>query len=130
MFGSNVLPPKPSKSFFRSLLLGKSFNDWIDERALRHLERMEESDRLFRTLRAGEVVSIPVFDIVVGDICQVKYGQQPTAAAAAAAAAAAGGVVDGVRTESSQSTSCQCDRLACGTVESVDIGSEHFQSCL
>ena len=129
MFGSNVLPPKPSKSFFRSLLLGKSFNDWIDERALRHLERMEESYRAFATLRAGEVVSIPVFDIVVGDICQVKYGQQPTAAAAAAVAAAAG-VVDGVRTESSQSTSCQCDRLACGTVESVDSGSENFQSCL
>jgi len=41
----------------------------------------------------------------------------------AAVAAAAAVVVDGVRTKSSQTTSYQCDRLDCGTVQSVDRGS-------
>ena len=42
---------------------------------------------------------------------------------AAVAAAVAVVVVDGVRTKSSQTTSYQCDRLDCGTVQSVDRGS-------
>jgi len=44
-------------------------------------------------------------------------------AAVAAAVVVVVVVDDGVRTKSSQTTSYQCDRLDCGTVQSVDRGS-------
>ena len=59
------------------VVLVTSFNDWRKERQFRGLQSKIESEHKFATLRAGEVVSIPVGDIVVGDICQVRYGQQP-----------------------------------------------------
>lgn len=51
-----------------------SFNDWRKERQFRGLQNKIEHEHKFAVLRAGEVVQIPVGDIVVGDVCQVKYG--------------------------------------------------------
>jgi len=57
------------------VVLVTSFNDWRKERQFRGLQSKIEHEHKFATLRGGEVVQIPVGDIVVGDICQVKYGQ-------------------------------------------------------
>jgi len=56
------------------VVLVTSFNDWRKERQFRGLQSKIEHEHKFATLRSGEVVQIPVGDIVVGDICQVKYG--------------------------------------------------------
>jgi len=52
-----------------------SFNDWRKERQFRGLQSKIEGEHKFATIRAGEVLQIPVGDLVVGDICQVKYGE-------------------------------------------------------
>jgi len=57
------------------VVLVTSFNDWRKERQFRGLQSKIEHEHKFATLRGGEVKQIPVGDIVVGDICQVKYGQ-------------------------------------------------------
>jgi len=57
------------------VVLVTSFNDWRKERQFRGLQSKIEHEHKFATLRAGEVVPIPVGEIVVGDICQVKYGE-------------------------------------------------------
>jgi len=57
------------------VVLVTSFNDWRKERQFRGLQSKIEHEHKFATLRGGEVVQIPVGDIVVGDICHVKYGQ-------------------------------------------------------
>lgn len=51
-----------------------AFNDWRKERQFRGLQSKIEHEHRFAIIRAGEVIQIPVGDIVVGDICQVKYG--------------------------------------------------------
>lgn len=51
-----------------------AFNDWRKERQFRGLKSKIESEHKFSVLRAGEVIQIPVAEILVGDICQVKYG--------------------------------------------------------
>ena len=78
--------------------------------------------------QSGDVTRRPVgLRIVIGRQPQVCVC--PTVAAAAAA-------VDGVRTKSSQSTSCQCDRLAWNTLRvwtsqrKCFSGTENLQSCL
>jgi len=57
------------------VVLVTSLNDWQKERQFRGLQNKIEHEHKFSTLRAGEVIQIPVGDIVVGDICQVKYGE-------------------------------------------------------
>jgi P-type Ca2+ transporter type 2B len=51
-----------------------AFNDWRKEKQFRGLQSKIEHEHRFATIRGGEVVQIAVGDIVVGDICQVKYG--------------------------------------------------------
>ena len=51
-----------------------AFNDWRKERQFRGLQNKIEHEHKFATIRGGEVLQIPVSDLVVGDICQVKYG--------------------------------------------------------
>ncbi|ELU11612.1 hypothetical protein CAPTEDRAFT_227483 [Capitella teleta] len=51
-----------------------AFNDWRKEKQFRGLQSKIEDEHKFSTIRGGEVLQIPVSDIVVGDICQVKYG--------------------------------------------------------
>jgi Ca2+ transporting ATPase len=52
-----------------------AFNDWRKEKQFRGLQSKIEHEHRFATIRGGEVVQIAVGDIVVGDICQVKYGK-------------------------------------------------------
>lgn len=134
IFGANVIPPKPPKTFFElvwealqdvtliilevaaiiSLLLafyqpphdegtpggvhdeGESeagwiegaailvsviivvfvtaFNDYTKEKQFRGLQSRIEHEHTFSVIRNGEPIQILVTDLVVGDICQVKYG--------------------------------------------------------
>jgi len=129
VFSSNVIPPKPPKSFLSLVLeaiqdvtliilivaalisLGLSFyhppegmgtdesessaswiegvailisvivvvivtagNDWAKERQFRGLQSKIEGEHKFTVIRSGEAKEIPVADLVVGDIAQVKYG--------------------------------------------------------
>ena len=52
-----------------------AFNDWRKEKQFRGLQNKIESEHKFAVIRGGEVDQIPVGDLVVGDICQVKYGE-------------------------------------------------------
>lgn len=51
-----------------------AFNDWRKERQFRGLQNKIEHEHKFAIIRSGEVIQIPVGDICVGDIAQVKYG--------------------------------------------------------
>jgi Ca2+ transporting ATPase len=51
-----------------------AFNDWKKEKQFRGLQSKIECEHRFATIRKGEVQQIQVGDIVVGDICQIKYG--------------------------------------------------------
>jgi|SRR6218665_684499 len=52
-----------------------AFNDWKKERQFRGLQSKIELEHRFATIRDGETAQIPVKELVVGDICQVKYGK-------------------------------------------------------
>lgn len=52
-----------------------AFNDWQKEKQFRGLQNKIEHEHRFATIRAGELQQIPVGQLVVGDICQVKYGK-------------------------------------------------------
>ncbi|GIY56470.1 plasma membrane calcium-transporting ATPase 3 [Caerostris darwini] len=56
------------------VVLVTAFNDYTKERQFRGLQNRIEHEHKFAVIRGGEVSQIPVSDIVVGDICQVKYG--------------------------------------------------------
>lgn len=51
-----------------------AFNDYSKEKQFRGLQDKIESERRFAVIRRGEVKQISVCEIVVGDICQIKYG--------------------------------------------------------
>ncbi|CAH0562668.1 unnamed protein product [Brassicogethes aeneus] len=51
-----------------------AFNDYTKERQFRGLQNRIEGEHKFSVIRQGEVKQISVSDIVVGDICQIKYG--------------------------------------------------------
>lgn len=51
-----------------------ALNDWRKERQFRGLQARIESEQRLSVIRNGEVIQILIKDIVVGDICQVKYG--------------------------------------------------------
>jgi Ca2+ transporting ATPase len=51
-----------------------AFNDWTKERQFRGLQSKIEHDQKFNVIRENIVQQIPIKDIVVGDICQIKYG--------------------------------------------------------
>jgi Ca2+ transporting ATPase len=51
-----------------------AFNDWTKERQFRGLQSKIELDQKFNVIRNNIVKQIPIRDIVVGDICQIKYG--------------------------------------------------------
>ena len=57
------------------VVLVTAFNDWRKERQFRGLQSKIEHEHKFATLRAGEVQQIAVGDLLVGDICHVKYGE-------------------------------------------------------
>ena len=57
------------------VVLVTAFNDWQKEKQFRGLQAKIEHEHQFSVIRGGEVIQIPVGDIVVGDICLVKYGK-------------------------------------------------------
>ncbi|XP_078731014.1 plasma membrane calcium-transporting ATPase 2-like isoform X3 [Lampetra fluviatilis] len=56
------------------VVLVTAFNDWSKERQFRGLQSRIEQEQRFSVIRAGQLLQLPVADIVVGDIAQVKYG--------------------------------------------------------
>ena len=56
------------------VVLVTAFNDWRKERQFRGLQSKIEHEHKFATLRDGQVEQVPVRELLVGDICQVKYG--------------------------------------------------------
>ncbi|CAF4008272.1 unnamed protein product [Rotaria magnacalcarata] len=56
------------------VVLVTAFNDWTKERQFRGLQSKIELDQKFNVIRENSVRQIPIKDIVVGDICQIKYG--------------------------------------------------------
>ncbi|KAL5290563.1 PMCA family protein [Megaselia abdita] len=56
------------------VVLVTAFNDYSKERQFRGLQNRIEGEHKFTAIRKGQSVQISVGDIVVGDICQVKYG--------------------------------------------------------
>ena len=51
-----------------------AFNDWTKEKQFRGLQAKIEQEQNFTIIRKGDVIEIPLANIVVGDIAQVKYG--------------------------------------------------------
>lgn len=57
------------------VVLVTAFNDWSKEKQFRGLQSRIEQEQRFAVVRSGNVIQIPVADMVVGDMAQVKYGQ-------------------------------------------------------
>ncbi|CAB3242772.1 unnamed protein product [Arctia plantaginis] len=51
-----------------------AFNDYTKERQFRGLQSRIEGEHKFAVIRGSEVKQVPISEIVVGDICQIKYG--------------------------------------------------------
>ncbi|XP_051528655.1 plasma membrane calcium-transporting ATPase 3-like isoform X1 [Myxocyprinus asiaticus] len=56
------------------VVLVTAFNDWSKEKQFRGLQSRIEQEQKFTVIRQGQVIQIPVAEIVVGDIAQIKYG--------------------------------------------------------
>ncbi|KAL7647962.1 UNVERIFIED_CONTAM: hypothetical protein RMT77_001578 [Armadillidium vulgare] len=56
------------------VVLVTAFNDYTKEKQFRGLQSRIEGEHKFCVIRNGEVEQISVGDLVVGDICQIKYG--------------------------------------------------------
>lgn len=57
------------------MVLVTAFNDWSKEKQFRGLQSRIEQEQKFTVVRGGQVIQIPVAEIVVGDIAQIKYGK-------------------------------------------------------
>ncbi|XP_063542836.1 plasma membrane calcium-transporting ATPase 3 isoform X7 [Cydia strobilella] len=51
-----------------------AFNDYTKERQFRGLQSRIEGEHKFAVIRGNEVNQVPISEIVVGDVCQIKYG--------------------------------------------------------
>ncbi|KAM8934858.1 plasma membrane calcium-transporting ATPase 3 isoform 3-T3 [Pelodytes ibericus] len=51
-----------------------AFNDWSKEKQFRGLQSRIEQEQRFAVIRSGQVIQIPVAELIVGDIAQIKYG--------------------------------------------------------
>uniref|UniRef100_A0A3B1IJX8 Calcium-transporting ATPase n=1 Tax=Astyanax mexicanus TaxID=7994 RepID=A0A3B1IJX8_ASTMX len=56
------------------VVLVTAFNDWSKEKQFRGLQSRIEQEQKFQVVRGAQVIQLPVADIVVGDIAQIKYG--------------------------------------------------------
>nr|XP_056706497.1 plasma membrane calcium-transporting ATPase 1-like [Euleptes europaea] len=56
------------------VVLVTAFNDWSKEKQFRGLQHRIESEQKFTVIRAGQVIQVPVSELVVGDVAQIKYG--------------------------------------------------------
>lgn len=57
------------------VVLVTAFNDWSKEKQFRGLQSRIEQEQKFTVIRNGQQVQIPVSELVVGDIAQIKYGK-------------------------------------------------------
>lgn len=51
-----------------------SLNDWAKERQFRGLQERIEKENFASVVRNGEIIQIELKELVVGDVCCVKYG--------------------------------------------------------
>lgn len=51
-----------------------AFNDYSKEKQFRGLQSRIEGEHKFSVIRGGDAVQVNIGEIVVGDICQIKYG--------------------------------------------------------
>jgi len=51
-----------------------SFNDWRKERQFRGLQDKIAQDQKASVIRNGQIIQLNVKDLVVGDLCCIKYG--------------------------------------------------------
>lgn len=58
------------------VVLVTAFNDWSKEKQFRGLQSRIEQEQKFTVVRKGNVIQIPVADMVAGDMAQVKYGKE------------------------------------------------------
>ena len=58
------------------VVLVTAFNDWSKEKQFRGLQSRIEQEQRFTVVRKGNVIQIPVADMVVGDMAQIKYGKE------------------------------------------------------
>ncbi|KAM6469421.1 plasma membrane calcium-transporting ATPase 3 isoform 1-T3 [Liasis olivaceus] len=56
------------------VVLVTAFNDWSKEKQFRGLQSRIEQEQKFTVIRNGQQVQIPVAELAVGDIAQIKYG--------------------------------------------------------
>ncbi|XP_054043620.1 LOW QUALITY PROTEIN: plasma membrane calcium-transporting ATPase 3-like, partial [Rissa tridactyla] len=56
------------------VVLVTAFNDWSKERQFRGLQSRIEQEQRVAVVRRGRQVQVPVAELVVGDVVQVKYG--------------------------------------------------------
>jgi Ca2+ transporting ATPase len=52
-----------------------AINDWRKERQFRGLQNKIEKDNQASVIRDNHIQQIPVTDLVVGDLCFIKYGK-------------------------------------------------------
>lgn len=57
------------------VVLVTAFNDWSKEKQFRGLQNRIEKEQKFSIIRNGHIIQLPVAEIVVGDIAQIKYGE-------------------------------------------------------
>ena len=57
------------------VVLVVSINDWQKERQFQGLQQKVEATAKVHLIRNGDIVMVLHKDIVVGDICLVKYGK-------------------------------------------------------
>lgn len=57
------------------MVLVTAFNDWSKEKQFRGLQNRIEKEQKFSVIRNGHIIQLPVAEIVVGDIAQIKYGK-------------------------------------------------------
>ena len=51
-----------------------AFNDYTKERQFRGLQSKIDTDHRIACIRHGQTDQVAVSELLVGDICQVKYG--------------------------------------------------------
>ncbi|RLV63322.1 hypothetical protein DV515_00018388, partial [Chloebia gouldiae] len=57
------------------VVLVTASNDWSKERQFRGLQGRLQREQRAAVLRGGRLAQVPVADLVVGDVLQVKYGE-------------------------------------------------------
>ena len=57
------------------VVLVQALVDWKKERQFRGLQDKVEKDHLASVVRDNHIQQIPISDLVVGDLCFIKYGK-------------------------------------------------------